>query len=57
MRYHLDCTTPVRPPTAEAIYPAQLCGDGYYRMVCDVHELRVKQFERWAEHNPAVRAY
>ena len=56
-RYHIDCTTPVRPPMADAIYPAQLCGSGHYRMVCDVPDTAITQIERWADNNEAVQTY
>lgn len=57
IRYHLDCLTPIRPPMAEAIYPAQLCGSGHYRQCVDVPVAAIRAFEQWAEQNPGVLTY
>ena len=55
-RYHLDCTAPVRPPMASAIYHAQM-GGCYYRMVVDIPSNSCHAFEQWAEYNRAVIEY
>lgn len=57
VRYHLDVTMPVRPPMAEAIYPAQLCTDGHYRQCIDVPGCMIRLFEAWANRNSAVLGY
>lgn len=57
VRYHVDCTMPVRPPMATAIHQAQLCSAGHYRQCVDVAVNRQRTFERWAEHNQAVIRY
>jgi len=56
-RYHIDATQPIRPDMADAIYPAQLCGDGNYRQCVDVIDKCAKRFERWAGANNAVIRY
>lgn len=57
VRYHVDCSMPIRPPMAAAIYHAQLCGDGHYRQCVDIQAGNIMAFERWAETVAAVIRY
>ena len=57
VRFHIDCSMPVRPPMAAAVYHAQLCSDGHYRQCIDVHLENVTAFEQWAERVAAIIKY